>query len=80
MGLWLLAAALLLALNHRMRGNLAFVAAALWGLVAVYVRQSQGSLAGSDTAAWTAVAVAVVLAAQTLWLRMRVHRAPRPAG
>lgn len=69
--LLLAAAALLLALNLRMRGNLAYVAAALWALVAVYVKQSASSLAGADTAAWMAVGIAVLLAAQTVWLRMR---------
>lgn len=66
-----LAAALLLALNARMRGNLAYAAAALWGLGAVYVRQSQASLPGSDAAAWIALGIAALLALQTLWLRTR---------
>jgi len=77
MALWLLAAALLLALNQRMRGNLVFVAAALWALVAVYVKQSGSAMAGADVTAWTAVAIALVLAAHTLWLRLR--QAPQPA-
>ncbi|MCK9487966.1 MAG: hypothetical protein M0Q42_00925 [Xanthomonadales bacterium] len=67
--LYLLAAALLLGMNQAMRGNLAYAAAALWGLVAVYVQQSGWTLAGSDAAAWIAVAIAVVLAAHTVWLR-----------
>ena len=69
--LFALAAALLLGLNHAMRGNLAFVAAALWGLVAVAVEQSGSALAGADAAAWIAAGIAVLLAAQTLWLRIR---------
>jgi len=69
--LFLLAGALLLGLNHAMRGNLAYVAAALWGLVAVYARQSGSELDGSSTAAWLAIGIAVVLAVQTAWLRMR---------
>ncbi|HLM52825.1 MAG TPA: hypothetical protein VK325_04355 [Pseudoxanthomonas sp.] len=72
-----LAALMLLALNRRMRGNLAYAAAALWALAAVYVQQSRSGLAGADTAGWIAVAIAVVLAAQTLWLRLR--RSPRAA-
>lgn len=71
MALWLLAGALLLALNHRMRGNVVFAAAVLWALVAVYVKQSAGTLDGSQTAAGTAAAIAAVLAMQTLWLRTR---------
>lgn len=65
------AAALLLALNARMRGNPMYAAAALWGLAAVYGRQSDAALSGAQTAAWVAVAIALVLLAQTLWLRMR---------
>lgn len=69
--LFLLAGALLLGLNHAMRGNWAYAAAALWGLVAVYARQSGSELEGSSTAAWIAIAIAVVLAVQTVWLGMR---------
>lgn len=71
MALWLLAGALLLALNQRMGGNVVFAAAALWALAAVYVKQSASALSGADIAAWTAVAIAAVLAVQTLWLRLR---------
>ena len=66
-----LAAAMLLLLNRRMRGNLPFVAAALWALAAVYVKQSASDLPGAQVAAWTAVAIAVVLAAQTVLLRRK---------
>ena len=69
--LFALAAVLLLGLNHAMRGNPAYVAAALWGLVAVAVEQSGSALAGADAAAWIAAGIAVLLAAQTLWLRIR---------
>jgi hypothetical protein len=65
------ASALLLTANQRMRGNIAYAAVALWGLAAVYLKQSQADLPGADVAAWTAVAIAVVLALQTLWLRTR---------
>lgn len=65
------AAAMLLALNQRMRGNVAYVAAALWALAAAYVKQSQSPLPGADVAAWAALLVAAVLLAQTLWLRLR---------
>ena len=75
--LFALATALLLWANHRMRGNLPFVAAALWALAAVYVKQSGWRLPGSDTAALVALVVALVLAAQTVWLRLRPQ--PRPA-
>lgn len=71
LALFAVATAVLLVLNLRMRGNLAYTAAALWGLAAVYVRQSQSPLPGATTAAWVAVAIAVLLAAQTIWLRIR---------
>ena len=73
--LLVLATILLLAFNQRMRGNLVYAAAAGWALAAVYVKQSASELAGADTAAWLAVAIAVLLAAQTLWLRLRAQQA-----
>ena len=57
--LLVLATILLLAFNQRMRGNLVYAAAAGWALAAVYVKQSASELAGADTAAWLAVAIAV---------------------
>lgn len=71
LGLFALATALLLWANHRMHGNLLFAAAALWALVAVYVKQSGWTVPGSDTAALVAVTIAIVLAVQTAWLRRR---------
>lgn len=67
-------AALLLALNARMRGNLGYVLAAVWGLIAVFVKQSQWALPGASTAAWVALALAVVLVAQSAWLWARASR------
>ena len=69
------AALVLLELNRRMRGNVAYAAAALWGLVAVWVQQSHSSLAGAGTAANVALLIAALLLVQTLWLRWR---RPRP--
>lgn len=71
LALFAAAAALLLFLNQRMRGNIDYAGAAVWGLVAVYVKQSGWDLRGADIAAWVALGIAIVLAAQTLWLRMR---------
>ena len=68
------AAALLLELNRRMRGNFAYAAAALCGLVAVVVEQSRSALPGAGVATWVAAAIAALLAAQTLWLRARRTR------
>lgn len=72
--LWALAAALLLGLNARMRGNVVYVAVALWGLVAVWLRQGEGALEGATTSAWVAMAVAAVLVLQTLVLLLRRRR------
>ncbi|UKE69099.1 hypothetical protein K8O61_16900 [Xanthomonas cerealis pv. cerealis] len=69
--LFALAAALLLGLNRAMRGNLAYVAAALWALAAVYVKQAGSGLDGARSAAWVALALAAALPVQTLWLRLR---------
>jgi hypothetical protein len=69
--LFLAAAAMLLWLNQRMRGNWVYAAAAVWALAAVYAKQSASALPGADTAAWIAVGIAVALVAQTLWLISR---------
>ena len=66
-----LAAVVLLMMNLRMRGNIDYVLAALWALVAVYVKQSQSGLPGADTAAWVALGIAAALAVQTLLLRRK---------
>lgn len=69
--LFAVAAALLLVLNQRMHGNVDYAGAAIWGLVAVFVKQSGWDVPGADVAAWVAIVIAVVLAAQTLWLRRK---------
>ena len=71
LGLYAVAAVVLLALNHRMRGNIVYAAAALWALVAVYVRQSGHDLPGSGASSWVALAIAVLLCVQTAMLRVR---------
>ena len=72
--LFALAALVLLGLNARMRGNLGYVLAAVWGLAAVYVKQSQWTLPGAQTAAWVALAIAALLVAQSIWLWARAAR------
>jgi len=71
LGLYAVAGVVLMVLNHRMRGNLVYAAAALWALVAVYLRQSSHALPGSDTSAWVALLIAILLVAQTAMLRLR---------
>ena len=71
------AAVVLLAFNHRMHGNLAYAAAALWALAAVYVRQSGNPLPGAGLSAWMALLLAGVLCAQTAMLRLRSGRRSR---
>ena len=70
------ASVMLLGLNQRMRGNVAYAAAALWALVGVHIKQSSSDLAGADTTAWAAIAIALILTVQTIWLRVR----PRHPG
>lgn len=65
------AAAALLVCNQRMHGNIDYAGAAIWGLVAVYVKQSGWDVPGADVAAWVAIAIAVALLAQTVLLRRR---------
>jgi hypothetical protein len=72
--LFALAALALLLLNQRMRGNVVYAAAALWALVAVYVKQSGHALDGAGTAAWVALAIAALLVLQTAMLRLRTPR------
>lgn len=69
-----LATLVLLGLNSRMRGNLGFVLAAVWGLAAVYVKQSQSALPGASVTAWVALGIAAVLVAQSVWLWARPAR------
>lgn len=57
--------------NLRMRGNIDYVIAALWALIAVYVKQSGNDLPGTQTAAWVALGIGVVLALQTVMVRRR---------
>lgn len=63
------AAALLLLANLAMRGNIPYVAAAVWGLVALYVEQSSSPLDGARVTAIAALLLALVLLVQCTWLR-----------
>ncbi len=80
--LWALAALLVLVANARLHqpmvpaAGLAYAVAAVWGLAGVYVKQSHGELPGAPTSAWVAAALAVVVIAQTVWLRLRRGSAP----
>jgi hypothetical protein len=49
-------------------------------LAAVYVKQSASDLAGAKTAAWIAIALAVVVVAQTVWLRLGTQTKPYVVG
>lgn len=82
--LWALAGLLLLVANARLHAPgtglaaLGYAAAAIWGLVGVYLKQSTSTMPGAQTSAWIAAALAAVLAAQTLWLRMRAQPPSTP--
>lgn len=85
--LWALAALLLLVANARLHAPatgaaaLGYAIAAIWGLVGVYVKQSASPMAGADRSAWVALILAAVLAAQTVWLRVRPqHPRQRHSG
>jgi uncharacterized membrane protein YqaE (UPF0057 family) len=75
-----LATALLIGANRLMGGNVAFVAAAVWGLVGVAREQRGGALPGANVASAVAIVIAAALLADTLWLltRSRLHRRDRP--
>ncbi len=75
LALWAIAAALLLALNARMRGNAAYAAVALWGLFAVWIKQTDWPLAGATTSAWVALGIATLLVVQTVVLQLRQRAA-----
>ena len=62
------AAATVWLLNRALHGHLPYVAAVVWGLVAVYVKQSGSALPGADVMAWAALALAVALVMQTVML------------
>jgi hypothetical protein len=79
--LWAAAAALLLWLNAQLRsGNIAFALAAFWGLVGVFVRQSQSTLDGAPISAWVAAALGVVLLSQTAYLQLLRHKTFAPTS
>lgn len=82
MGLFAAAFATLLMLNRLFHGQLAFVAAAVWGLVAMYVKQSQSTLPGAGTMAAIALGAVAVLVVHALVLRRGHARelAQRPAS
>lgn len=65
------AAVLLLVLNQRMHGNIDYAGAAIWGLVAVYAKQSGWDVPGAAVAGWVALAIAAALLVQTVLLRRR---------
>ena len=69
--LWLAAAALLVAVQLRLRGNAFYAATGLWGLIGVYIRQSDSSLEGATVSAGVAAGLACVLLALTIYLALR---------
>jgi hypothetical protein len=77
--LWAGAGALVLGLNRLARGQLAYAAAVLWGLVAVVVAQSASPLPGAGISAAIAAVLATLVAGQTAWLHWQRHDTPRHA-
>lgn len=68
-------AAWLLTANRKLRGRAPYALAAIWGLIGVAIAQSSNPLDGAPVATGIAVALAVAVFAQTLWLKRR-NRAP----
>ena len=62
----------------RLKGNPWYAAAAVWGLVGVYAKQSESALAGASVAAYVALALAGLVAAVALAAWMRACRSPVP--
>ena len=54
-----------------MRGNVDYAGAAAWGLFAVHVMQHGWDVRGAFAASWFALALAVALIGQTVWLRFK---------
>jgi len=81
--LFLAAIGTIAVLNARMKGNLPFVAAVVWGLIGVYHKQSATALTGGRAMATMAAVAALVVIAQTLWYRFAKRgrvRSPGSAG
>lgn len=77
--LWCVAGALLLIVNWRLRANVCYVLAAIWGLIGVLIEQSHGSLPGANGSAMIAGCLATALSVQTaLILAHRRGHAPMP--
>ena len=72
------AALLVLTVVVRLKGNPWYAAAAVWGLVGVYAKQSESALAGASVAAYVALALAGLVAAVALAAWMRARRSPVP--
>lgn len=72
--LFVLVVVLLLFSIAKMRGNPWYALAAIWGLVAVYVKQRGWDLPGATAAAWIALMLAIVVALQAISLTWRRHR------
>ncbi|MEO8673628.1 MAG: hypothetical protein ABI411_20130 [Tahibacter sp.] len=66
----LAAASLLLFVNQRLRGNLLYVATALWALLAICVAQTQKVDDAAHTTGWLALGIAAVLLAHYAWLKL----------
>jgi len=73
--LFALAAALVLTMIVRMRGNPWYSLAALWGLIGVGVKQRGAGLAGADAAANVALLLAVAVLLVSLVATLRQRRA-----
>lgn len=72
-----MAVALALWVNHRLRGNLAYAFAVLWGLVGVSVKQFGWPLPGASIIGGMAALAALIVVGQTVSLHLKRGRSTR---
>ena len=77
LALFALAAMLLLTATARMRGNVWYALAAVWGLVGVFVKQRHSGLEGAGVVAWAALVLAVAMILVSAWCSLRARGALR---
>lgn len=74
--LFVLVAILLIVTLWRLRGNPWYAIAAIWGLVAVYVKQRIAPLDEAHLASAVALALAIIVALFSIWLTWRMLAKP----
>lgn len=73
LALWAVAGVVLLCVNAALRGHPAYGVAVLWGLVGVYVKQSNSPLIGASSSGHVALGLAALVLVQTALLTWRAQ-------